>query len=196
MIGVVTCPVVTACAVQAIKTMTYKESLAEAMVDLAKDPLRRWIGYGLLNGKGGNGTMKSIPNSQITEMPVAEGLMSGVAQGMAMGGLKPVLVFERFEFALNAADSLVNHLDKAKEISRGEFNPCVIIRCVVGNRTKPLFTGPTHVQNLTKAFRAMLKMPVYELMTPNDVLNAYTNAKHDQDNGIFSTMLVEFKDLY
>ena len=93
-----------------------------------------------------------------------------------------------------AADAIVNHLDAAAKISRGQFRPAVIIRVVVGNRTKPLFTGHTHTQNFAQAFRALVSFPVVELTQPWEVASRYLAAEMAQRGGI-STMLVEFKDL-
>lgn len=173
--------------------MTYKEQLTEAMASLATDERRRFIGYGLTHGRAG-GTLAGATPAQIVETPVAENLMAGIAIGQSLAGLLPVLYFERFDFVLNAADAIVNHLDAAAKISRGQFRPAVIIRVVVGNRTKPLFTGRTHTQNFAQAFRAMVSFPVVELVQPWEVVPRYLAADAAQRGGI-STMLVEFKDL-
>lgn len=176
--------------------MTYKESLTAAMTSFAASPNARFVGYGLLNGKGGNGTMKGIPNDRIFETTVAENLMMGMAMGMAMRGLHPLVILERFDFVGNCFDALVNHLDKANVISRSQWNPCVIIRVVVGNRATPLFTGPTHTQDFTEAFKKILKMPVYRVTTPNEVEAAYGTAILDQRKQITSSMIVEYKDKF
>ena len=84
--------------------MTYKESLTNQMNSFARDPLARFVGYGLLNGKGGNGTMKEIPNDKIYEVTVAENLMMGMAMGLALKGLRPMVILERFDFIGNCFD--------------------------------------------------------------------------------------------
>jgi pyruvate dehydrogenase E1 component beta subunit len=175
--------------------MDYKGSLAWVMSEFADDPKARFVGYGLLGGRGANGTMKTIPNEKIIETTVAEGMMAGMAQGLAMMGLRPLLYLERSDFLLNAADAIVNHLDKCRQISHGVFNPTVVIRVTVGNSKKPLFTGPTHTQNFSNAFRHMLHMPVYEVRTPDEVLAAYERAFKEQREGIGSSMIFDFKDL-
>lgn len=176
--------------------LTYKAALTQAMNALAADPKFRAVGYGLLNGKGGNGTMKSIRNEQVVETTVAENLLLGVAQGLAMKGYRPMALIERSDFLACGLSAISNHLDCAKEISRGQFNPCVIIRVIVGNKTKPLFTGRTHTQNHAAAMRAMLKMPVYEVRTAHEVLTAYERSAMEQREGIGSSMIFEFRDNY
>jgi pyruvate dehydrogenase E1 component beta subunit len=176
-------------------TISYKQALIESMNLLTMDPAFRLVGYGLLDGKGGNGTLKMVPNEKVVETTVSEGLMFGIGMGLSMAGLKPLIFLERFDFIFHALDCLVNHLDKAADISRGEFNPCCIIRIVVGNRNRPLFTGPTHTQNHSDALRLMLKMPVLEPRDAYEVLEMYRHAKQRQDDGVGSTVIVERKDL-
>ena len=175
--------------------LTYKSALTQAMEKFAQDDRARFVGYGLLDGKGANGTLKSIPNSKIVETTVAENLLMGMAQGMAMAGLLPLVYIERGDFIFCCMSALVSHLDKCREISRGEFSPCVIIRIHVGKRLKPLFTGPTHTTEPTEMLKAALKMPVYRVTTPDEVQAAYGRAIWEQKEGISSSVIVEFGDL-
>ena len=170
--------------------MNYKEELIKANSYLATNPKTRFIGYGLQKGRA-MGTLVNVPDEQIIEMPVAENLMMGVATGMALAGLAPVVFIERMDFILNAMDALVNHLDKAYEISEGEFDPKVIIRCVVGNQRKPLYTGATHVQDFSDSLQLMLKMPVFTIKDVENVSRYYHLANTMQS----SCILVEYKDL-
>lgn len=175
--------------------LTYRESLKQSMTMLASDPLARFVGYGLKIGRAG-GSMSTAAEYQIVETTVAENLMAGMAMGLAMSGLRPLLFVERADFLFNAMDAIVNHLDKAVSISRGEFNPCVIIRVVIGNRLKPLFTGPTHTQDPSEAMRKLVSFPVYKVRTPDEVLAAYEVARDRQARGECSTMIFEEKDRY
>lgn len=170
--------------------MSYKDALIRANTYLAADPKVRFIGYGLMKGRAG-GTLKNVSDKQIIEMPVAENLMLGMAIGLALTGLKPVVYIERMDFLMNCMDALVNHLDKIKEISKGEFDPAVIIRCVVGNIKKPLYTGATHTQDFSEALRSMVNIPVYQLLTTSMVNTGYDLIEKNRESAI----LVEYKDL-
>jgi len=173
--------------------MSYKGEISAAMAKLSQDNGNRFIGYGLKHGFAG-GTLNDVPQSQIIETPVAENLMAGIAIGQSLAGLLPVLYFERFDFVLNAADAIVNHLAAAEAISRGEFEPAVIIRAVVGNRRKPLFTGRTHTQDFSAAFCAMVDFPVVRLGEQTNIAEVFTAARTAQLRGE-STLVVEYKDL-
>jgi pyruvate/2-oxoglutarate/acetoin dehydrogenase E1 component len=172
--------------------MTYKEELTAAMDSLAKDPLVRFVGYGISIGKA-MGTLKNVPAKQLIEMPVAENLMVGFSIGLALKGLKPVVFFERFDFILNALDAIVNHLDKIKNISRGEFNPTMILRIVVGNRNKPLFTGETHTQDFEESLKRLVTFPVVHLPNPSYIQPEYAFAHTSLAD--HSTAIIEYKDM-
>lgn len=110
--------------------------------------MKVYIGYNLKYGSKNYGFLKNTPKNQIIEMPVAENLMTGVAIGMALEGFKPVLIFERHDFILIALDQLINHLSKLKKMSKGLFNPKVIIKARVGKK-KPFNAGIQHTQNFS-----------------------------------------------
>jgi hypothetical protein len=66
------------------------------------------------------------------------------------------------------------------------------LRVVIGNSSKPLYTGPTHTQDFTEALRSMIDFPIVELKKES-VVSEYQNALHRLSAGT-STMLVERKD--
>lgn len=174
--------------------MTYKEALTTSMDQLAEDPRTLFLGYGMLIGRAA-GTLNKVPSEQIIETTLAENLMVGMATGLSLTGRLPVVFFERADFLLNAADAIVNHLNAMSIISDNEFEPAVIIRVVIGNSKKPLFTGHTHTQDFSKAFRNMVDFPVVVLESAEDILPAYETARNNQLAGL-STMLFERKDLW
>jgi pyruvate dehydrogenase E1 component beta subunit len=174
--------------------VTYKEEITAAMDMLAQDPLVRFVGYGVRYGGKAMGTLKNVPESQLIETPVAENLMVGIATGMALKGFRPVVFIERCDFILNAMDAIVNHLEKIKMMSGGQFAPAIILRVVIGNKSKPLFTGETHTQDFSKSLDGMLDMPVYTILNEGDAPHVYEYAAKGFEKG-YSTMVFEQKDL-
>lgn len=171
--------------------MTYKEAITAGNAKLAKNPKTRFIGYGLDKGRA-LGTLKGVLDNQIIEMPVAENLMMGMAIGLALKGYLPVVFIERMDFLMNAMDALVNHLDKIEQISDGQFKPKVIIRCIVGNTEKPLYTGVTHTQDFSNVLGNMLKTPVFALKNEVSARAAYGPIL---DGCETSSLFIEYKDL-
>ncbi len=175
--------------------LSYKDELTKAMEGLAQDPLIRFVGYGVKIGGRAGGTLKNVSDSQLIEMPVAENLMVGFAIGLSLKGLKPVVFIERFDFILNALDAIVNHLDKIEALSHGEFRPAIILRIVIGNHSKPLFTGKTHTQDFTPALKSLVSFPIIALHDASQIEREYT-AAHDRLGRLStSTALIELKDL-
>ena len=171
----------------------YKDALTGAMETFAMDPKARFIGYGVKEPSRGGGTFAGVPKEQCVETPVAENLMVGLAIGMALAGLKPLVYIERADFMLNALDAIVNHLDAMQGISKGEFIPTVILRIVVGNKDKPLYTGPTHTRDFSDALEKMVSFPVLRLRIPEEVIHGYANAITGLS--FCSSALFEYKDL-
>jgi pyruvate/2-oxoglutarate/acetoin dehydrogenase E1 component len=118
--------------------------------------------------------------------------MVGLATGLSLAGLKPVVFIERMDFILNALDAIVNHLGAAQHISCNQFKPAAILRVVIGNKYKPLYTGPTHTQDFTQALRQIIDFPIIELKKES-VVSEYQSALDRLSVGT-STMLVERKD--
>ena len=171
--------------------LTYQQAIKQSMEDLAKDKKIIFLGYNVKYGNKGYGTLSDISSEQILETPLAENLMSGLAMGLALEGFKPVLFFERHDFVLNAVDNIVNHLDKIEKMSYGEFKSPVIIRATIGSKN-PLYPGPQHTQDFTKAFQELLCMPIYKPLNAQEILNTYAHLKDFK----YPAIIVEEKDKY
>lgn len=169
--------------------LSYKDAVAASMKELATHNAV-FIGYNVRRGDA-MGTLKDVPMSQKLETPVAENLMAGLAIGMSFEGFVPVLYYERHDFMLVAMDAIVNHIDKIERISHGQYKVPVIIRAVVADGG-PFYSGPTHSQDFTQAFRSLLSFPVMDPTNGNEVLNAFRGAL---DSGK-PAMIVERKSRY
>ena len=174
---------------------SYKDALKVAMTMLAQDARRVFLGYGIARGRAMQ-TLEGVPESQIIETTLAEGLMTSAAIGQAITGNLPVVYFERSDFLTNALDAIVNHLAPCSRLSRGEFTPGVILRVTVGNRRKPLFTGPVHTQDFSEALALMApSILVLQCETAEQIDPAYiSHARQRQLEGK-STAIFEYKDL-
>jgi pyruvate/2-oxoglutarate/acetoin dehydrogenase E1 component len=171
----------------------YKEELEKANLILSKKDNAIFIGYGLEKGRA-LGTLASVERAKIIETLVAENLMVGLGIGMALKGFFPIIFIERMDFILNAMDAIVNHLSVVSRLSKNEFNPAMIIRVVVGNKNKPLYTGLVHTQDFSDPISEMVNFPVVKLTSPDLIIKEYEKAYERFLNGT-STIIVEYKDL-
>jgi pyruvate/2-oxoglutarate/acetoin dehydrogenase E1 component len=173
--------------------MRYFDELKRAMSFLAEHPKTVFIGQAVeYEGTGLYDSLSHLPSNKRIELPVAEYLQSGLANGMAIEGLIPVSTYPRWNFLLMGTDQIVNHLDKFITMSDGKCKPKVIIRVAVGSEY-PVDPQCQHKGNFSDAFRSMLKnIEIIELNEPEEIIPAYEKALGRKDG--VSTILVEFAD--
>jgi len=173
--------------------MKYFEELKKAMTMLAEHPDTIFIGQSIeYEGTGLYDSLTHIPPNKKIELPVAEYLQAGLANGMAIEGIIPISTYPRWNFLLMATDQIVNHADKFKEMSNGKCIPKLIIRVAVGSE-RPVDPQCQHKGNFSEAFRLMMNnTEVIELKEPEEILPAYIKALNRTDG--FITILVEFAD--
>lgn len=169
----------------------YKQAIVDSMDFLAKDDRAIFLGQ-QINPLDFYSTLINVPLDKRIELPVAEEMQIGMSLGLALEGFLPISIIQRMDFLLRAADQLVNHLDKIKDMSRGVFNPKVIIRTTIGSKT-PLDVGPQHSQDFTETFRLLFdNIEVIKPETPDEVRAAYMKAYNKEG----SFMVIERQELY
>jgi deoxyxylulose-5-phosphate synthase len=169
--------------------LSFKEAVTHSMTKIGEAG-GIFIGYSIIPGDA-MGTLINVPMDQKIETPVAENLMVGLGIGMSLEGLIPVVYFERHDFLLVAADAIVNHLAKMKRISHGEFKPKVILKTVVDDGGL-FYSGPTHSQDFTSAFRNMVDFPILVPNNSSEALEMYDFALNCEG----PVMIVEKKSLF
>lgn len=171
--------------------MLYKDAVKNAMEMIEAMPNSVFVGYNLKYGSKSYGSLTDVKPNKIIEMPVAEQLMTGLATGMAMSGWLPVLIFERHDFLLLATDQIINHLIKMKSMTRGAYDPKVIIRAIVGG-TVPFYPGQQHDQDFSNIFQDCTNLTMIKPKTADEVHEAYDLAV--TTNG--PVLISEERDLY
>jgi len=168
----------------------YKQGITEAMNHLAKEDKVVFIGEGIINAGRIYGTLDGVTTDKCIEMPIAENLIVGCAIGLAIKNYRPVVVFQRMDFMLCAADALINHLALIPKMSGGRMQLPVIIRAIVGSQKDDFAIGHQHNKDLIHIFS-----PYFDTV----VLKENMNAKSYYELALKAktpTLLVEYKDLY
>lgn len=175
--------------------LRYKTELTKAMEYAGKRKDVIFLGQAVaVQGTAMRGTLESIDQAKLLELPVEEDLQMGMSIGLAMSGHLPISIFPRWNFLLLATNQLVNHLDKLREMLGETTPPKVIIRTAIGSE-KPLDPGPQHKGDYTEAFMLLApNLEVVRLDEPEMILPAYREAI-DREDGV-STLLVEWGDYY
>ena len=162
---------------------------------LAKNERTIFLGQAVkVPGTSMSNTFKEINPNKLIELPVAEEMQMGIANGLAINGLIPVSVFPRWNFLLLAMNQLINHLDKIKLMSNDGYKTKVIIRTGIGSE-KPLHPQYQHVGDFTDAVRKMCSnIELIKLNEAKDIFPAYKKALQREDGK--STIVVEYGDYY
>jgi len=169
----------------------YHQAIKKQMEKFAKDKKVMFIGQQTAS-EDFYGTLKDVPMKKRTEMPVAEELQMGISIGLAMEGFIPISIYQRMDFLPRACDQLVNHLDLIEEMSRGMFDPKIIIRTTIGTNN-PFNVGLQHNKDLTRGFNMLLdNILLYNIKTVDEVNNIYDMARR----GNRSMIIVEEQKLY
>ena len=118
---------------------TYKSELIRSMKFLANDNKTIFLGQSVAYpGNSMFNTLVGISDRKKIELPVFEEVQMGMSIGLAMEGYLPVTCYPRFDFLLLAMNQLINHLDKIRVMSNGDFKLKVIIRTAIGAKKPPM----------------------------------------------------------
>jgi len=171
--------------------MTYLDNTKKAMEWLAKKNKTFFLGQTVeYPGSPMYNSLKDIPINKKLELPIFEDTQLGMSIGLAIDGYIPISIFPRMDFLICAINQLVNHLDKMKEMSSGEFKPGVIIRTQIG-ATAPLDPGMQHKGDYTSGlYNLTNNIIICVLNESKEILTSYKQAYRNAKSGI-STILIE-----
>ncbi|MEQ8585545.1 MAG: pyruvate dehydrogenase complex E1 component subunit beta [Thalassobaculaceae bacterium] len=117
-------------------TMTYGEAAKNALrEEMHRDPAVWALGEDLRRG-GVFGQYKGLPEEfgpdRISDAPISEAAIMGVAVGAALSGTRPVVEMRFADFALCAVDELVNQAAKARYMFGGQAKVPLVVREPMG----------------------------------------------------------------
>ena len=108
--------------------MKYFDELKRSMTWLGEQPNTMFLGQAVeYAGTAMTNTLAEVDRSKLLEMPVNEDMQMGMTLGIALNGTVPISIYPRWNFLILAANQIVNHLDKIKLMSDGDYTPKVII---------------------------------------------------------------------
>jgi pyruvate dehydrogenase E1 component subunit beta len=114
-------------------TMTVREALRDAMAEeMRRDPDVFVIGEEVAEYQGAykvtQGLLQEFGASRVIDTPITEHGFAGLGVGTAMAGLKPIVEFMTFNFAMQAIDQIVNSAAKTLYMSGGQMGCSIVFR--------------------------------------------------------------------
>jgi pyruvate dehydrogenase E1 component beta subunit len=115
------------------KRTTVREALRDAMAEeMRTTPEVFVMGEEVAEYQGAykvtQGLLEEFGARRVIDTPITEYGFAGVGAGAAMGGLKPIIEFMTFNFALQAIDHIINSAAKTNYMSGGQMRCPVVFR--------------------------------------------------------------------
>jgi pyruvate dehydrogenase E1 component beta subunit len=114
-------------------TMTIREALRDAMAEeMRRDPDVFVMGEEVAEYQGAykvtQGLLQEFGARRVIDTPITEHGFAGIGIGAAMAGLKPIVEFMTFNFAMQAMDQIINSAAKTLYMSGGQMGCSIVFR--------------------------------------------------------------------
>jgi pyruvate dehydrogenase E1 component beta subunit len=128
---------------------TVREALRDAMAEeMRRDPRVFVMGEEVAEYQGAykvtQGLLAEFGPKRVIDTPITEYGFAGIGSGAAMGGLRPVVEFMTFNFAMQAIDHIINSAAKTNYMSGGQMRCPIVFRGPNGAASR---VGAQHSQN-------------------------------------------------
>jgi pyruvate dehydrogenase E1 component beta subunit len=128
---------------------TVREALRDAMAEeMRKDERVFVMGEEVAEYQGAykvtQGLLQEFGPKRVVDTPITEYGFAGLGAGAAMGGLKPIIEFMTFNFAMQAIDHIINSAAKTNYMSGGQMRCPIVFRGPNGAAAR---VGAQHSQN-------------------------------------------------
>jgi pyruvate dehydrogenase E1 component beta subunit len=174
--------------------ITVREALREALAEeMRRDASVFVLGEEVADYQGAfrvtQGQLQEFGARRVVDSPISEHAFAGLGIGAAMAGLKPVIEFMSFNFALQAMDHIVNSAAKTLYMSGGALNIPIVFRGPNGARAR---VGAQHAQDFSAWFAHVPGLKVIAPYTAADAKGLLKAAIRDPNPVIF----LEHEKLY
>jgi pyruvate dehydrogenase E1 component beta subunit len=114
-------------------TTTVREALRDAMAEeMRRDPLVFLMGEEVAQYQGAykisQGLLEEFGERRVIDTPITEHGFAGLGVGAAFDGLKPIVEFMTWNFAMQAMDQIINSAAKTRYMSGGQMSCPIVFR--------------------------------------------------------------------
>ena len=153
------------------RTVTVREALRDAMAEEMRRDERVFVmGEEVAEYQGAykvtQGLLEEFGPKRVIDTPITEYGFAGIGTGAAMGGLRPIVEFMTFNFAMQAIDHIINSAAKTNYMSGGQMRCPVVFRGPNGAAAR---VGAQHSQNFAPWYASV---PGLVVIAPYDAADA------------------------
>jgi pyruvate dehydrogenase E1 component beta subunit len=153
-----------------VKT-TVREALRDAMAEEMREDDRVFVmGEEVAQYQGAykvtQGLLDEFGERRVIDTPITEYGFAGIGAGAAMGGLRPIVEFMTFNFALQAIDHIINSAAKTNYMSGGQMRCPIVFRGPNGAASR---VGAQHSHNFAAWYASV---PGLIVIAPYDAADA------------------------
>ncbi|MBB3389366.1 pyruvate dehydrogenase E1 component beta subunit [Rhizobium sp. BK275] len=168
-------------------SMTVREALRDAMAEeMRADDNVFVMGEEVAEYQGAykvtQGLLQEFGARRVIDTPITEHGFAGVGVGAAMSGLKPIVEFMTFNFAMQAIDQIINSAAKTLYMSGGQMGAPIVFRGPNGAAAR---VGAQHSQDYAAWYSAIPGLKVVMPYTASDAKGLLKAAIRDPNPVVF-----------
>jgi len=170
-----------------MREIQFREAICEAMTEeMRRDERVFLMGEEVAeyNGayKASKGMLEEFGARRVIDTPIAELGFAGIAVGASMNGLRPIVEFMTWNFAILAADQIINSAAKMLQMSGGQFSVPIVFRGPNGTAGQ---LAATHSQSFEAFYAHVPGLKVITPSNPYDAKGLLKAAIRDNDPVVF-----------
>jgi pyruvate dehydrogenase E1 component beta subunit len=167
--------------------MTVREALRDAMAEeMRRDKDVFVMGEEVAEYQGAykvtQGLLQEFGVKRVIDTPITEHGFAGLGIGAALAGLKPIVEFMTFNFAMQAMDQLVNSAVKTRYMSGGQIGVSIVFRGPNGPAAR---VGAQHSQDFSAWYSHIPGLKVVAPHTAADAKGLLKSAIRDPNPVVF-----------
>ncbi len=167
--------------------LQFREALRQAIdEEMGKDERVFIMGEEVAEYNGAykvtEGLLDKYGYRRVIDTPISELGFAGIGVGAAMNGLRPIVEFMTFNFAVLAADQMINHASKVKYMTGGQIDCPIVFR---GPNASAGQLGATHSVAYDSMYAHFPGLKVIYTSEPDDAKGLLKSAIRDDNPVLF-----------
>jgi pyruvate dehydrogenase E1 component beta subunit len=181
----------------AMRKIRMREALKEAMSEeMRRDENVFLMGEEVAEYNGAykvsQGMLDEFGEKRVIDTPIAELGFAAIGVGAAMAGVRPIIEFMTWNFAILAFDQIVNHAAKIHSMSAGQFSCPIVFRGGTGSAGQ---LAQQHSQTFESWMANVPGLKVISISNPYDAKGLLKSAIRDEDPVCFMESEMMYSDM-